>query len=168
MEMVTQSAPAPKKTGSQSALPSPQAPLLLLAVGGFKDIRKDVQSVPEETITSIEGGAKRLHRLKEKLNELQEIRSSYWNKQGAAAGAGAVGAVLTLGVAVAATGATAIHNRNRLEQVKKSMRDVIQQINKLRSVYAHDPTWSKLDSAVVVNAVVFTKGIDRNEIWGEL
>lgn len=142
--------------------------LSVSAVGAFKDLQTSIAAVPSDALVGSVEAAARLAKLKRKLNELQSKRKSYWLRQGGTAGAGAAGLWVTLGGSVVLSSAAALHQRNRLSQIKRAMREVIQQINQVRAVFAGEDDWQAAESAVRIDPKVFTKDINRVELWGDL
>lgn len=138
------------------------------AVGAFKDLQTSIAPVPADTIVGGIHAASRLTKLKRKLNELQVKRKSYWLRQGGTMGAGAAGAWVSLGGSFVLSSAAALHQRNRLAQIKRAMREVIQQINQLRTIYSEDEEWQVAERAVRIDSKVFSKDIARVELWGDL
>lgn len=143
-------------------------PLSVSAVGAFKDLQTSIAPVPSDTVVGGVHAASRLTKLKRKLNELQAKRRAYWLRQGGTMGAGAVGSWVSLGGSVVLSSAAALHQRNRLAQIKRAMREVIQQINQLRTIYSEDEEWQVAERAVRIDPKVFSKDISRVELWGDL
>lgn len=149
-------------------LPEGARALSVSAVGAFKDLQTSIAPVPADTVVGGVQAASRMTKLKRKLNELQAKRKSYWLRQGGTMGAGAAGAWVSLGGSVVLSSAAALHQRNRLAQIKRSMREVIQQINQLRTIYNEDEELQTAERAVRIDPKVFSKDITRIELWGDL
>lgn len=154
-------------------LPPPPPPrvsrtLMQPAVGSFKDFSKQLPGLPAETVVSGDSAIARLFALKNKLNELQRRRESYWARQGGVASAAVASAALTLGGAFIVSGAAVIHQRNRIAQIKKVMLEVIGQINQIRATFGDEPGWVAAEAEVQIKESIFKTGIERSSLHGDL
>lgn len=147
--------------------------ILFPSLGGFKDLFGIIVELPSETVYDHVNAAKRLGKLKVKVNQLQARRESYWHRQTANAVVAAPAAVLSLGVSAVLQGPMAVHQRNRLEQLERCLCNAIWQINKLRGLFkqfAESPEWNQAEGTTRINKKVFGRrsGIQREELEGEL
>lgn len=152
-----------------SALPPslPQGTLQMFAAGGFSDIGSKIEPVPAATVTAANAGS-RLTDLKRKFNELQRKRSSYHTRQAANGGVAAASALFTFGTSLLVQGPLGVHNRNRLQQIIRAMRECIEQINALRKAFSHTPGWQNSEKVVQCDPKAFSKALNRQELQGDL
>lgn len=117
--------------------------------------------------TGAEAGA-RLISLKRRVNDLQLLRRGYWTKQGVVAAAGATSVVFTAGLGMIASAGAGMHQRNKLEGVKKAIVAAVEQINEIRTEFAGDMHVHRADSSLRIAEDVFTRGLNRELLKGEL
>lgn len=143
--------------------------LTLHEVGEFHDLYARLPAVPAETVYDVLSAMHRLCVLKMRLNELQRMRRGYWLRQGGTLGLGMGAAWATVGLSVVVASMSGLHQRNRIAQIKRAMRGVIVQINRLRVAFGTHPDWALAELRVVIDERVFTRGgISRNELAGDL
>lgn len=152
----------------------PDSPLQYAAVGAYKSKTVLVVEIRAETLRDHNDGAARLVKLKEKVNELQRHRQSYWKKMGFNAATLAPAVVLSAGVGVVLTPVAAAYMSRRLGQLKGVIRASIGQVNKLRDAFADSLTsevWQKAEAEVTIVEDTFKSrwsGIKREELKGPL
>lgn len=153
--------------GAGDDAPVPPGCLRMDDAGAFSDLMSKVKPVSAGIVTR-ETAAERLVALKEKFNELQKVRAQYHKKQVMSGAATAGGALFSLGFSVIVGGASAVHQRNRLQQLIKAMRQCIEQINLLRAEYASNTKgWDDAEKRVLLEAKAFSKALNRNELHGD-
>lgn len=152
----------PQQTSSSTA----GTQLYQAEAGNFKDLIGRITGVPAANVTG-ENAPQRLVALKRKVNELQKKRESYHTRQVGNGTVGVAAAVFTGGGSLLLQGPAAIHQRNRLKQLVRAIRDCIEQINILRSSFGHLSQWTTVENQEKLNSKVFTKVIKREELKGD-
>lgn len=138
------------------------------AAGAFHDLKTKVEPVPEQAVDAT-NAATRLLNLKRKFNELQKKRASYHTRQAANGGVAAASVLFTAGTSLLVQGPAAIHQRNRLQQIVKAMRECISQINMLRAKFSDKVAdWDAQEKMVELDEKAFSKAIKRAEVQGML
>lgn len=159
-----------------SSMPSSAAPsgansgfeVAMSEAGAFADLKTKVEPIPAASVTAA-NAATRLLNLKRKFNELQKKRASYHARQAANGGVAAASALFTAGTSLLLQGPAAIHQRNRLQQIVKAMRECIAQINTLRTKFREAvPDWDAQEALVPLDEAAFSKAIKRAEVHGPL
>ncbi len=135
--------------------------------GAFADMGSKILPVPAATVNAANASG-RLVDLKRKFNELQRKRESYHNRQAANGGVAVASALLTVGTSLLFQGPAAIHQRNRLQQIVRAMRECVEQINALRKAFGRTPGWQNSERVVQCDRNAFTKALNRQELHGDL
>lgn len=139
--------------------------LTMPAVGSYKDVLNEEFVVPQAVIRTVAQARACETMLKQKVNELQNVRMWLWLKQAGIRIFGVVGGVFTFGAATVAAAGGSLRQRNHLQQVKRALRQALMQINELcASEVAATDTWTALPSPAMIEESVFTRGIDRAEL----
>lgn len=141
--------------------------LPMTAAGGFSDLASRIDPVPAATVNAA-SARMRLTQLKNKFNQLQRKRASYHGRQAANGGVAVASALFTAGGSLLVQGPAALHQRNRLQQIVRAMRECLEQINLLRNIFGDTAGWATVEEAVQCDPNAFTNALNRQELHGDL
>lgn len=142
-------------------------PMSMTAAGGFKDMTGHVKPVAAASVDA-SNAPERLVALKEKINELQKKRTSYHARQGVNGAPMTASAFFTSGTSLFVQVPGAIHQHRRLQQILRSIRECIVQINALRGNFDYLPGWMNAEGEVQIIEKVFSNALNRVELDGML
>lgn len=145
----------------------PPPSIKLAAVNDFKDrfiFGNDLEGLPAVMVDASSAPV-RLMALKTKFNELQEKRRSYHKRQGANVGV----TVAALGViGLISGGASAVRQKNRIDDVLEDMKVCLEQINTLRRAFGHIDGWADAEKQCLLDRSAFGDKLDRYLLQGDL